>query len=68
MEQIEQKTGYHIPPFDAEKHCANCEHFVRKESGCNGPKMKALSERPRLENGDVKVSKQAVCKFWEPRG
>jgi hypothetical protein len=63
----EDKTGYRIPPIDDAKHCSNCEHFVRRESGCNGPKMKELSDRPRFENGDVKVSLIAVCKFWEPR-
>jgi hypothetical protein len=63
----EPKTGYRIPPIGDEKHCSNCEHFVRREGGCNGPKMKALSQRPRFENGDVKVSLVAVCKFWEPR-
>ena len=64
---VEPKTGYHIPSWESLKHCANCEHFKRKESGCDGPKMKELSQRPRLNNGDVKVTANAVCKFWEAR-
>jgi hypothetical protein len=60
----EPKTGYVSRKAGAE-HCANCEHFVEAESGCNGPKMKELSERPRLNDGNVKVSPTAWCKFWE---
>jgi hypothetical protein len=64
----EPKTGYVNRKVGSE-HCFSCEHFVKSEnkgeSGCNGPKMKALSTRPRLPNGDVKVHPVAWCKFWE---
>jgi hypothetical protein len=62
----EPKTGYQSHHPGSSEHCFNCEHFKREESGCDGPKMKELSERPRLPNGDVKVHAVAYCKFWEP--
>jgi len=62
----EPKTGY-VDHKPGREHCFNCEHFVRAESGCNGPKMKELSERPKLANGDVKVHPIAWCRFWEEK-
>jgi hypothetical protein len=61
----EPKTGYQSHHPGSSEHCFNCEHFVKAENGCNGPKMKELSKLPRLENGDVKVHAVAYCKFWE---
>lgn len=56
-------TGY-TTGKNGDEHCSNCEHFVTP-NGCNGPKMKKLSERPRLPGGNVKVAPQGWCKFWE---
>ncbi len=63
----EPKTGYQSHHPGSSEHCFNCEHFVREESGCNGPKMKEFSERPRLPNGDVKVHAVAYCRWWEAK-
>ncbi len=63
----EPKTGYKSHNPGEKKHCFNCEHFVKSESGCDGPKMKELSKLPRLANGDVKVHAVAVCDFWEAK-
>lgn len=63
----EPRTGYQSHAPGTKEHCFNCEHFVKSESGCNGPKMKELSQRPRLENGDVKVHAVATCRFWEKK-
>jgi hypothetical protein len=63
----EPKTGYQSHHPGSSEHCFNCEHFVKSESGCNGPKMKELSKQPRLPNGDVKVHAVAYCKFWESK-
>lgn len=60
----EPKTDY-ISRKSGDEHCHNCEHFIASESGCNGPKMKSLSQRPRLSDGNVKVSPEGWCKFWE---
>jgi len=60
----EPKTGY-VSEKSGSDHCKNCEHFVESESGCNGPKMKKLSEQPRLPDGNVKVVPEGWCKFWE---
>jgi hypothetical protein len=62
----EPKTGY-VPHKPGSEHCFSCEHFKREESGCDGPKMKQLSERPKLTNGDVKVHAVAWCRFWEKK-
>lgn len=61
---VEPKTEY-TPRKEGKEHCSNCEHFVASENGCNGPKMKAMSERPKLSDGNVKVSPQGWCKFYE---
>jgi hypothetical protein len=63
----EPKTGYQSHHPGSSEHCFNCEHFKREESGCDGPKMKELSKRPKLPNGDVKVHPVAYCKFWEAK-
>lgn len=65
----------HIAPSEPEtqytsrkagdEHCKNCEHFVASENGCNGPKMKELSKRPKLKDGNVHVAPNSWCKFWE---
>lgn len=64
----EPKTGY-VNHKTGPEHCFSCKHFIKSENkgegGCNGPKMKELSKRPRLPNGDVKVHPVAWCKFWE---
>ena len=62
----EPKTGY-VPHKPGSEHCFSCEHFVKSESGCNGPKMKELSQQPKLENGDVKAHAVAWCRFWEKK-
>jgi len=49
------------------EHCFNCIAFRKDESGCAGPKMKELSERPRLPNGDVKVHAVSYCNFWKEK-
>jgi hypothetical protein len=61
----EPKTSYVDYKPGGPKHCFNCEHFLREENGCDGPKMMKLSERPKLENGHVKVHPVGLCKFWE---
>ena len=61
----EPKTGYQSHNPGSSKHCFNCSKFDREESGCTGEKMKELSTRPKLPNGDVKVHPVAYCKFWE---
>ncbi len=60
----EANTGYQSHHPGSSEHCFNCLKFNRKESGCTGEKMKELSTRPRLPNGDVKVHPVAYCKFW----
>lgn len=62
----EPRTGYQSHNPGSSEHCFSCLHFRREESGCDGPKMKELSERPRLPNGDVKVHAVAYCKFFQP--
>ena len=54
---VDRKTG--------SDHCFSCEHFNRGESGCDGPKMRELSKRPKLPNGDVKVHALGWCKFYD---
>lgn len=61
----EPKTGYVDRKVGGNEHCFNCEHFVKSENGCNGPKMKELSKQPRLTDGNVEVHPVAYCKFWE---
>ena len=61
----EAKTGYQSHHPGSSEHCFNCSEFNKEESGCTGEKMKELSQRPRLENGDVKVHAVAYCKFWK---
>jgi hypothetical protein len=63
----EPKTSYMSHKPGSSEHCFNCHHFVKAESGCNGPKMRELSERPKLPNGDVKVHSVSWCKFWEEK-
>lgn len=60
----EPKTDY-VSRKAGDEHCSNCEHFEARENGCNGPKMKKFSERPRLPDGDVKVSPTGWCRFWD---
>jgi hypothetical protein len=61
----EPKTDYVDYKPGGSKHCFNCRAFRREENGCAGPKMKELSERPTLANGDVKVHPVGLCKFWK---
>jgi hypothetical protein len=63
----EPKTGYMSHHPGSSEHCFNCINFVKEENGCKGPKMKELSERPKLPNGDVKVHPVAYCRFWEEK-
>ena len=61
----EPKTDYVDYKPGGSKHCFNCSKFNKKASGCTGEKMKELSRRPRLPNGDVKVHPVGLCKFWK---
>ena len=61
----EAKTGYVNVHKDSDEHCHNCAQFVSFEQGCKGPKMKLLSIRPRLPNGDVEVRPTGHCNFWK---
>ena len=63
----EPKTGYQSHHPGSSEHCFNCEYFVKDESGCKGPNMMKLSERPKLSNGHVKVHPVAYCRFWEKK-
>ena len=63
----EPKTDYVDYKPGGSKHCFNCEHFDKTNNSCDGPKMKELSQRPRLANGDVKVHPVGLCKFWEKK-
>lgn len=62
---VEEKTNYTPRKIGGSKHCFNCEHFIRSENGCDGPKMMELSKQPKLSNGHVKVHAVGLCKFWE---
>jgi hypothetical protein len=64
----EPKTSYMSHKPGSNEHCFSCEYFRKEESGCTGPKMKELSEQPRLPNGDVKVHPVSWCRFWEQKG
>lgn len=61
----EPKTDYVDYKPGGSKHCFNCEHFIKESNSCDGPKMKELSQRPKLSNGNVKVHPVGLCKFWE---
>ena len=65
MPPMTDGTGYVSHSEMPNQQCQNCEHFVQSENGCNGPKMKAMSWRMRLADGNVEIEPYGWCKFWE---
>ena len=63
---VEPKTEY-TPRKAGNEHCSGCEHFEVAKSECNGPNMIRLTQKPKLEDGNVKVAPTGWCKFWEAR-
>lgn len=61
---MSDETRY-IEGVKDDERCATCEHFVASENGCEGKNMKALSPRPRLKDGNVKVAPDGWCKFYD---
>ena len=62
----EPKTLYVNRSATPGERCSLCRRFESDESACNGEGMRELSERPRLEDGDVIVSPQGWCRFFVP--
>lgn len=62
----EPKTGY-TTKKTGDKHCSDCAHFEANTNECNGPKMLKFTSREKLSNGNVKVSPNGYCKFWEDK-
>jgi hypothetical protein len=46
-------------------NCGNCVHM---KDGCVHPIMKAISKRPRKQNGNVEVDDDDCCKFVKRPG
>lgn len=60
----EPSTGYVDYKPTGEKHCSNCEHFLKSKDECNGPNMLKLTGKPKLADGNVKVNDKGLCNFW----
>ena len=61
----EKSTGYIDYKPTGEKHCENCDHFLKSKDDCNGPHMLKLTKLPKLPDGNVKVNDRGLCNFWK---
>lgn len=64
--KLDDGTEYTHPGTKPDERSLNCVAF-RKPNGCSGEHMRSDSNRPRLPNGNVKVSPFAWCRWWKAK-